>query len=150
MRVELDGNSVCGLYCLQYLARKEGAARPGEIAGAGRMAAARVKRVLGALRRAGLVDVRRGRGWELSRPAGEITIADIQEAVRGMRESGRPCRIRYETCPYRSICAMTPVCKAVHEGVEEALQRSDLGSLASEAPSLPACVERRPRAVRAT
>lgn len=146
MKVELDGNTVCGVFCLHYLARKGAPARLGEIARAGRMGADRVRRALRALSCRGLATASRSAGWRPARPVGEITVGDVQEAMRKLRRSGRPCRIEYATCPYRSVCAMTPLCRGVHEGAEEALRASSLGELAADAPSMPVCMERRPRA----
>jgi len=148
MKLELDGNTLCGLYCLQHLARKAGAARPDEIARAGRMGKERVRRTLKALQRHGLVAAQRSEGWRLALPAGEITVSDVQEAMKELAKSGRPCRIEYENCPYRSVCPLTPVCSAVHEGVQGALASCDLGTLAQQTPSLPTCMEVKTRASR--
>lgn len=148
MRLELDGNTICALYCLQYLARKSVPSRREEIARAGRIGKVRIGRALAALQRHGLVAGRRGGGWNLARPAGEITVSDVQDAVKGLPRSGRSCRIEYDTCPYRSVCPLTPVCTAVDEGVREALASCDLALLARQVPSLPTCVEEKARAAR--
>lgn len=148
MKLELDGNTLCGLYCLQHLARKAGGARPDEIARAGGMGKERVRRTMKALQRHGLVTAWRTEGWRLALAAGEITVSDVQEATKELGKSGRPCRIEYETCPYRSVCPLTPLCSAVDQGVREALASCDIGLLAQQTPSQPTCVEEKKRATR--
>ena len=103
-----------GLFCLHFLARRGRPARLSEIARSGGMDLARVRRVLRALLRRGLTVVRRGAGWSLARPAGEIRVSDVEEATRRIRKPGRSCRIEFETCPYRGVCSMASLCRSLH------------------------------------
>jgi Rrf2 family protein len=84
-----------------------------------------IRRSLGDLRRAGLVEVRHGAGagWSLARAPDEITLRDVYEAVErepvfGMHR-GEPNR----ECPVGR--GIRPALDHVYDGVEQAL-RSEL------------------------
>jgi Rrf2 family protein len=61
-----------------------------------------VRRVLGALREAGLVTSQPGPGggWKLTRDAASITLADVYRAVEGESKCSFPHRTPSETCPF--------------------------------------------------
>jgi len=61
-----------------------------------------VRRVLGALREAGLVTSQPGPGggWKLTRDAGSITLCDVYRAVEGEPTFSLPHRTPSEGCPF--------------------------------------------------
>lgn len=76
------------VHVLTYLAGTESEARAvssDELALSANVNPVHVRRVLGPLRKAGLVSSRSGAhgGWALARPAEEITVAEVWELVRG-------------------------------------------------------------------
>jgi Rrf2 family protein len=80
-----------------------------EIADAEGISAGYVQQLMMALRLAGIVDSHRGRegGFSLSRPAEDITIADVLKAVEGdvmpaPCQGGASCE-RWDDCPTRPV-----------------------------------------------
>jgi Rrf2 family protein len=75
-------------------ARSVGSVTSKAIADAQRIPLPFLLSILADLRRVGLVDSRRGAGggWWLSRPATEITVADVIDAVDGPLDPPRPAR----------------------------------------------------------
>lgn len=67
-------------------------------------------KILSRLTAAGIVDSRRGvnGGMKLARPAGEITLLEVVEAVDGPVRLN-PCLLRPGTCPRDTYCAVHPV-----------------------------------------
>lgn len=82
-----------------------------------------IRRSLGDLRRAGLVEVRRGAGagWSLARPPDSITLLDVYDAV----ETGPPFALhRTEPnleCPVGS--GIRPALDKIYGGVEQVLRQ---------------------------
>ncbi|MBK1795258.1 Rrf2 family transcriptional regulator [Devosia sp. WQ 349] len=98
-----------------------------------------VRRILGELRDADIVTASKGPtgGWSLSRPAGEITLRDIYQAL------GERLLVRTESDPGDCSCAIVrSVDRVMHEFLEDAetllsarLARTRLSDLATEAIS---------------
>jgi len=86
--------------------------------------------ILADLRRAQLVDSRRGPGggWWLARPAAEITIADVVRAVDGplVDMGGRPDREDDETGE-----SVTNLWAAVRSGIRDILEHTSVADLAN-------------------
>jgi Rrf2 family protein len=87
--------------------------------------------ILADLRRAGLVDSRRGPGggWWLARPADQITIADVVRAVDGPLVDvggGRPGRPDDETGE-----SVTNLWVAVRSGIRDILEHTSVADLAN-------------------
>ncbi|MEO3746289.1 Rrf2 family transcriptional regulator [Plantactinospora sp. B5E13] len=87
-----------------------------------------IRRGLGELHRAGLVEVRRGAGagWRLARPPEQITLLDVYEAVE--RD---PLFAMHHTepnleCPVGR--GIRPALTGVYDGVEQALRRELAGT----------------------
>lgn len=96
-----------------------------------------VRRVLGELREAGIVDAAKGPngGWSLARPAGEITLRQVYEAM------GERLLVRTESDPGDVSCAIVrSVDRVMKEFLDDAeallaarLERTRLSDLAGEA-----------------
>jgi Rrf2 family protein len=82
-----------------------------------------VRRSLGDLRRAGLVEVRRGAGagWSLVRPPEQITLLAVYEAVESAPLFGMHSTEPNQECPVGR--GIRPALGHVYDGVEEALRR---------------------------
>jgi len=136
MKIGLDSNRTCGLFCLQYLAHKQGPASVAELAQAGPLPVRQVRAVLRSLARAGFVE--RGKaGYRLARAPGEIRFLDVLR-LPGM--AGWGYGPDAESCPLRGACLYAPVCAAVDLAIRGALAEVSIGDLAAEAASLPACI----------
>jgi Rrf2 family protein len=81
-----------------------------------------IRRLLGELREAGLVESRRGAGagWRLVRPAESISLSEVYQAVERERPFALHPATPNENCPvgHGIRSALTPV----YEGAEEALR----------------------------
>lgn len=96
-----------------------------------------VRRILGELREAGIVDASKGPngGWTLSRPATEITLRDVYSAL------GERLLLRTESDPGDVTCAIVrSVDRVMHDFLDDAeallaarLQRVRLSDLATDA-----------------
>lgn len=101
-----------------------------EIAGAEGISAGYVQQLMMALRLANIVASHRGRegGFSLSRPAAEITVADVLRAVEG-EVMPAPCQgnghcARAEDCPTR------PIWEEAAELLNDLFSRTTIASLA--------------------
>lgn len=123
MRLELTRRGDYAVRAMLALARPEAhQLTAAALAGATGIPAGYVPQVMGDLVRAGLVANRRGRsgGYRLARPAGEVSLLDIVEAVEG---DGRR-----QTCVLRGgPCRRDGACD-VHDAFFEA-QEAVFGSL---------------------
>ncbi len=110
--MKLSTRGKYGLYAMIYLAQHDGEG-PQSLKAIAELGTpeAYLEKLLGALRRADLVKTDRGAqgGYQLSRPAGEITARDILEAMEGpfslsecVGETDTPCA-RSENCPAKSV-----------------------------------------------
>ena len=97
----MSGNSqlVVALHTLGHITAADGAPMTSEaLAACAGTNAVVVRRILGVLRREGLVSSARGRsgGWTLGRPAASITLADIHAALAPPRprEAHAAVRVR--------------------------------------------------------
>ncbi|CAL9660260.1 Rrf2 family transcriptional regulator [Streptomyces sp. enrichment culture] len=82
-----------------------------------------IRRLLGDLRRAGLVESRRGvgAGWSLARELGSMTLLDVYEAV----EPG-PLFAMHRTAPDQECVVghgIQPAMQRVYDGVEQTLRK---------------------------
>jgi Rrf2 family protein len=82
-----------------------------------------IRRSLGDLRRAGLVDVRHGAGagWSLARPPEEITLLDVYEAVEREPLFGMHRTEPNVDCPVGR--GIRPALGPVYGGIERTLRR---------------------------
>jgi Rrf2 family protein len=89
--------------------------------------------ILTDLRRVGLVESRRGPngGWWLSRPANEITVADVIRAVDGPLTDdagGRPG----PRSDQRNVTSVNNLWSTVRTGIREILEQTTIADLASD------------------
>src|SRR6185503_5196210 len=82
-----------------------------------------IRRMLGRLRRAGIVASRRGAkaGWNLARPAGAITLLDVYRAVEGRPLFGLHASPPNPDC--RIARDIKPVLARIYRGLEVHLER---------------------------
>jgi len=124
MRLELTRRGDYAVRAMLTLSRSEGAQQTAAaIATATGIPGGYVPQVMGDLVRAGLVANRRGRhgGYRLARPAGEVSMLSIVEAVEGDSRR-RTCVLRGGPCRRDGICD-------VHEAFSRA-QEALIGTLA--------------------
>jgi len=96
-------------------------------------------KVMGQLAESGLVNARRGQhgGVTLARPAGQITLLEVVEAVEG-KQWISPCILGLETCDKPGFCPAHEVWKRVRVQIEQKLRNTKLsqfmdGTRASQA-----------------
>jgi len=80
--------------------------------------------------RAGLLDSQRGArgGLALARPAAEISLLEIIEAIEGPISLNR-CTVAYSQCDKRDDCPVYPVWKEIQQCMVNALQSTSLQDL---------------------
>jgi len=90
------------------------------------------QKLIGRLAGAGLLHTARGTGggFRLSRQAGEISLADIVEAVEGPIEMTSCVDAERHSCALESACQVRPHMSVVNVAVRGALQGVSLSSLA--------------------
>lgn len=87
--------------------------------------------VLHVLRKAGLLEGRRGRGGgvRLARPAAKISVLEVVRAVEGTPLEGR-CVLGFSPCGDEAPCPAHPVWKKARTLLERRLERRSLADLA--------------------
>lgn len=76
-------------------------------------------------------------GFSLARPAQDITLREVIEAVDGPIALIH-CLATYETCERQETCALIPVFRQAQTQLLSLLESKTLQDMASEEPSLPA------------
>jgi Rrf2 family transcriptional regulator, iron-sulfur cluster assembly transcription factor len=125
------------LRAVEFLARAQAEER-GKLVGQARLArelkipAASLAQVLHRLRRAGLLNARRGPsgGVSLSRSAGDITVLEVVRAIEGTGLQGR-CVLGLDDCTDQAPCPAHPVWKRARTLLELQLERRSLKDLVS-------------------
>jgi Rrf2 family protein len=143
--MKLSSQEEIGLRCLVQLARQpDGASTIQEVARAEGLTPAYVAKILGILRRSGLVTATRGRdgGYALVRPAEDINLSEALIALGGRlydiafcdehsanaAEGGR--------CTHEGNCSLRPVLVNLDRLVHDALGRLSLKSLVRSEPAM--------------
>lgn len=105
----------------------------GELAAAEDLPEPTVAKLLGMLRREGVVTAVRGRngGYVLGAAADTITAAQVIRAVSSDTVFGYPCRDRADPpdCPRNTDCGLRPVWRHLERRVVEVLQQTTLTDL---------------------
>jgi Rrf2 family protein len=143
--MKLSSQEEIGLRCLVQLASREpgGSASIHEVARAEGLTPAYVAKVLGVLRRGGLVIASRGRdgGYALARPAGDIALSEALTVLGGRlydtafcaAHAGAPAGGR---CAHDGNCSIRPVIVGLDRLVQDALSRVTLKSLVRSEPAV--------------
>jgi Rrf2 family protein len=126
--------------------------RPGELESLSRLAAesgtppAALAQILHRLRRAGLLQARRGPsgGMRLARPASEISVLEVVRAVDGTGLEGR-CILGFPACGDATPCPAHPVWKNARAMLEARLESRSLADLARSVARKNAAVAARRR-----
>ncbi len=144
--MRLTAKSEYGLLAMVHLARA-GAGEPvstREIAEAQQIPTRFLEQLIATLRRSGLVVAKRGSrgGFALARPAGEITVLDIVEALEGELVPA-PCD-RAEGCG-RSMagCAAAPIWDQAARAVRDVLDSTTLEKVSADQDRLDASIAAR-------
>jgi Rrf2 family protein len=95
-----------------------------------------IRRLLGELRQAGLVESRRGAraGWRLVRPAESISLAEVRRAVDGDPPFALHPTAPNKKCPvgHGILSALTPVYDAIEEALSAQLARTSVADVLRE------------------
>ncbi|HMJ92650.1 MAG TPA: Rrf2 family transcriptional regulator [Allosphingosinicella sp.] len=107
----------------------------GLLAGETGVPLATAQKLMGRLASAGLLDSSRGTGggFRLARPASEVSLADIVEAVEGPIAMTNCIEGAHHLCAIEGSCRVKPHLHAVNFAVRGALQGVSLASLAGAA-----------------
>ena len=83
------------------------------------------------LRKAGLLDARRGPsgGIRLARPSAEIAVIEVVTAIDGVGIAGR-CLLGFPQCSDQTPCPVHPVWKTVRPRLERQLEQRSIRDLA--------------------
>jgi Rrf2 family protein len=154
--VKLSAQEEIGLRCLVQLAQREpgGEATIHEVARAEGLSPAYVAKVLGVLRRAGLVVAHRGRdgGYGLARGADAITLSDALGALGGRLYDTEFCAAHAGPtpapgnggrCAHDGNCSIRPVIVGLDRLIHDALSRVTLKSLVRSEPAVHAWLRAR-------
>lgn len=100
--------------------------------------AAFLTKILSRLAAEGIVVTQRGvkGGVRLARPAGDISLLHVVEAIDGPITLNR-CTRRPGECPRDMTCAVHPVWRAICDELRARLAAIDFGALAASAASMP-------------
>lgn len=133
MRLELTRRGDYAIRAMLHLARTDTPALSAPAIGAATDIPARfVGQVMGDLARAGLVSARIGRrgGYELARPAADISLLQIVEAVEGDTRR-KTCVLSEDACAYERACDVHEFFAAAQNALISRLSESTLASAAA-------------------
>jgi len=133
MRIELSRKAEYAIRAAQVLARHNGDAplSAASITRDAQIPAQFAPHVLSSLARAGVVSSKEGAhgGYLLARPAAEISLLDLVEAVEGRLRSTR-CVVRGLACSPENPCLVHPGWGAAQAAMRESMASSSLASMA--------------------
>ncbi len=126
------------------LARSDRRSNASELAGATGLPVATVSKILGAMSRAGLLASHRGLkgGFSLARPASEISVAEVIEAVDGPIALVHCIENAPGDCDFEPVCAMRTHWQIINAAVKDGLERVRLSDIAGAAPPPAALAQR--------
>lgn len=138
-----------GIVMTAHLAQDQGQASTQEIAAATGIPQPMASKILKLLARADLLRSRRGAhgGYELARPAGEISVAQIIEALEGPIALTE-CVDETGGCGLELICQARTNWPRINDAIREALEEISLAEMAA-GPAAAALVEREERGIQA-
>jgi FeS assembly SUF system regulator len=108
-----------------------------DVAAEAHLPAPMVSKVLKALARRGLLVSQRGSagGYVLARPAAEISVADIIEALDGPLALAQCCEVQPESCDHQPVCPVTGHWHRINTAIWGALKGIRLAEMASPLPA---------------
>ena len=123
-----------GVVLMAEVASRADLSRTNDLVDATGLPSATVAKLMNALTRGGLLTSHRGAqgGFELSRQAAEITIADIVEAIEGPIALTQCTTDRVDDCSFEPICRVRPYWNTINDAVKSALSDVTLGTLVAE------------------
>jgi len=137
--MKLTNHEEYGLRCLLRLAEQGpgGSLTIPEISGSEGISEAYAGKLLRILRRAGFVKAARGKigGYTLARPAGEIVVGEVMEALGGPIFREAFCRThsgRAATCVRSPECSLRGLWRSLQAAVDGVLRNTTLARLAAE------------------
>ncbi|MCP4605341.1 MAG: Rrf2 family transcriptional regulator [Proteobacteria bacterium] len=132
--MKITKNEEQGLRLAVYLAQKDGQCTLAELAEYTRCTQALVAKVMGKLRRGGVIRAFRGRtgGYELAAPPDSITVTSIfrslgRPLLQGCFNSGR--ETADDPCPHVSECSLRPIWHHLEGTLTQMLDRITLADL---------------------
>ena len=119
-----------------HLARRDKRINATELASETGLPVPTVSKILGAVSRAGLAVSHRGLkgGFSLAKPASEITVADIIEAVDGPIALVHCIENAPGDCDLEPVCSMRTHWQVINRAVKDGLSRVSLSEIAADAP----------------
>jgi Rrf2 family protein len=141
--LDLSTETVWGLYALHYLSTRERMTSAAEIARRGRIPSDALDSILRKLRSAGLIRSRSGRGYALNRVAGTISIREVSELLENPASPAASCMNRFDACPFRESCALSPLCQEAHERTRSAMRTFTIADLRKSAAEVADCARTR-------
>lgn len=121
-----------GLHAAMFLAIDEGqSATASQIARTFSISEAHLVKVLQTLSRAGLIEATRGRGggYRLARPAQDIRLLDLVQAIEGTLEV-QHCLLRHPMCHNRK-CILGPLVRKINSQTLDYLKKHTVAELAT-------------------
>ncbi|CAN5626756.1 Rrf2 family transcriptional regulator [soil metagenome] len=137
MRLELTRRADYAVRASLALARSTGTLRSGRyLADATNIPPRFVAQVMGDLVAAGLVEGRTGRagGYRLARPAGEVSLLEVVEAVEGDARR-RTCVLRSSPCSRDGVCEVHHIFSAAQDALLARLADASLASVGASWPA---------------
>jgi Rrf2 family protein len=150
--MRLTAQEEYGLRCLLQVARgQEGSVTTPEIAEREGLSQAHVHKLMGLLRRAGLVESVRGRkgGYQLARPAEQINVGAALAGLGDRLYSTGFCGQHTgneRTCVRNADCSIRSLWIAVDQAVQRALQNMQLTDLLRSEPEMADWIRSQPEA----
>ena len=133
--MKLSTRGKYGLYAMYYLAlhQGEGPQTLHSIASMG-VPEQYLEQLLGSLRRAGLVRATRGAGggYHLAKPAGQVTLLDIVDAMEGPVELSE-CTCPGQTCDRADTCPVRWVWQQTTDAINAELRKIKLSDMLQKA-----------------
>ncbi len=151
--MRLTAQEEYGLRCLLQVARgQEGSVTTPEIAEREGLSQAHVHKLMGLLRRAGLVESVRGRkgGYQLARPAEQINVGAALAGLGDRLYSTGFCGQHTgneRTCVRNADCSIRSLWIAVDQAVQRALQNMQLTDLLRSEPEMTDWIRSQPEAL---
>ncbi len=148
--MRLSAQEEYGLRCLLQVAREpEGGLTTPQLAEREGLGAAHVHKLMRLLRRGGLVKSVRGRngGYQLARPAEQISVGSVLSALGGNLYSTDFCGQHKgveRVCVRNSDCAIRSVWIAIDQAVQNALGKTRLSDLLRSEPEMDVWIHSQP------